>query len=278
MRWPAGFSHLLFGRRWNWVRVHLAAYGAHYHGLYKESRLNFAIYPAPQISTAVVEPYNSVLATHSTLEHAECVFMMDNEALYKISSRSLGVERPTNQNLNRLISQAVSSITASLRFSGALNLDLNEVRTNLVPVPRVHFPLIAYAPIVSAEKSFHEQNNVTDIASACLEAQSHLVMCDPQTGKYMACVLLYRGDVVPKDVNSAIAAIKHKRSIQFVDWCPTEFKIGINYQAPSVIPGGDLAKVPRAVTLMSNTTAIAEAWSRLNHKYDLMFQKRAFVH
>ncbi len=42
--------------------------------------------------------------------------------------------------------------------------------------------------------------------------------------------MLYRGDVVPKDVNAAIAIIKTKRSIQFVDWCPTGFKIGINYQ------------------------------------------------
>ena len=45
-------------------------------------------------------------------------------------------------------------------------------------------------------------------------------------GKYMACCLLYRGDVVPKDVNVAIATIKTKRTIQFVDWCPTGFKVG----------------------------------------------------
>lgn len=102
-----------------------------------------------------------------------------------------------------------------------------------------------------------------------------MVKCDPRNGKYMACCLLYRGDVVPKvvccsltgslfnekflvtfiinftaeefvlnfvsifgrmpfelwvyfplllftnllqDVNSAIAMIKTKRTIQFVDW------------------------------------------------------------
>ena len=44
-------------------------------------------------------------------------------------------------------------------------------------------------------------------------------------GKYMACCKLYRGDVVPKDVNAAIATIKSKRSVQFVDWCPTGFKV-----------------------------------------------------
>ncbi|EHB02653.1 Tubulin alpha-1C chain [Heterocephalus glaber] len=41
---------------------------------------------------------------------------------------------------------------------------------------------------------------------------------------------------------------------------------------------GDLAKVQRAVCLLSNTTAIAEAWVHLNHKFDLMYAKCAFVH
>ena len=50
----------------------------------KKSKLEFAIYPAPQVSTAVVEPYNSVLTTHTTLEHSDCAFMVDNEAIYDI--------------------------------------------------------------------------------------------------------------------------------------------------------------------------------------------------
>ncbi len=30
--------------------------------------------------------------------------------------------------------------------------------------------------------------------------------------------------------------------------------------------------------MLSNTTAIAEVWTRLDHKFDLMYAKRAFVH
>lgn len=30
--------------------------------------------------------------------------------------------------------------------------------------------------------------------------------------------------------------------------------------------------------MLSNTTAIVEAWSKLNQKFDLMYSKRAFVH
>ena len=94
-----------------------------------------------------------------------------------------------------------------------------------------------------------------------------MAKCDPRHGIYMACCLMYRGDVVPKDVNAAIATIKTKRTIQFVDWCPTGFKCGINYQPPTVVPGGDLAKVQRAVCMISNSTSVAEVFSRIDHWY-----------
>ena len=244
----------------------------------KKCKLEFSIYPAPQIATAVVEPYNSILTTHSTLEHCDCSFMVDNEAIYDICRRNLGIERPNYTNLNRLIAQVVSSITASLRFEGSLNVDLNEFQTNLVPYPRIHFPLVTYAPIISADKAYHEQLDTDTITKACFDPASQMLKCDARSGKYMACCLLYRGDVVPKDVNAAIVKVKGLRNIQFVDWCPTGFKVGINHETPAVVPGGDLSKVKRAVCMLSNTSAVAEAWARLDHKFDLMYAKRAFVH
>ena len=33
-----------------------------------------------------------------------------------------------------------------------------------------------------------------------------------------------------------------------------------------------------ACVCLSSTAAIAEAWARLDHKFDLMYAKRAFVH
>ena len=78
-------------------------------------------------------------------------------------------------------------------------------------------------------QAFHEKMSVSEITKACFEVQSQMVKCDPREGKYMAVCLLYRGDVVPKDVNAAIAHIKANRQVQFVDWCPTGFKVSIPF-------------------------------------------------
>ena len=90
----------------------------------------------------------------------------------------------------------------------------------------------------------------------------HVVECDPHHEKYTAICLMYRGDV-PKDVNASVATIKTSRTIQFVDWCPRGFKCAKNHQPPTVVPGADLAKVMRAVCMISSSTDIAEVPIRL---------------
>jgi len=44
------------------------------------------------------------------------------------------------------------------------------------------------------------------------------------------------------------------------------------------VSGSPLAKVQRALCMISNTSAIADVFSRIDHKFDTMFAKRAFVH
>jgi tubulin alpha len=102
----------------------------------KKSKLGFTILPSPQISTAVVEPYNSILSMHTLLEHMDVNASIDNEAIYDICRRNLDIERPTYTNLNRLVAQCISS----LRLDGALNVDITECRSGPQPEVRERGP------------------------------------------------------------------------------------------------------------------------------------------
>jgi hypothetical protein len=176
--------------------------------------------------------HNSVLSTHALLEHKDCTFCLDDKALCDVCQRNLDIETPTHTNLNRFIAQVISSLTASLRFDGALNVDVTKFQTNLVPCPRIHFMLTSCALVISAETSFHKSLSVAEITSSVFEPSNMMTKCDPRHGKCMACCLMHRRDIVPKDVNDAVATIKNKRTIQFVDWCPTGFKCGVNNRPP----------------------------------------------
>ena len=43
----------------------------------------------------------------------------------------------------------LTNLTASVRFDGALNVDLSDLTSSLVPFPRLHFLLPALAPLYS---------------------------------------------------------------------------------------------------------------------------------
>ena len=64
--------------------------------------------------------------------------------------------------------------------------------------------------------------------------------------------------------------MKTKRSIQFVDWSPAGFKFGLNPRPVCIVPGSQMAKIPKAACMIANTTAIAAAWAKINYKFDVV--------
>ena len=43
--------------------------------------------------------------------------------------------------MNNIVATMLLNLTSSARYEGALNVDMNEITTNLVPFPRMHFLL-----------------------------------------------------------------------------------------------------------------------------------------
>merc|ERR1712223_1050014 len=248
----------------------------------KKSKIGFEIYPAPNISTCIVEPYNAMLSTHWLLDHTEVSIVLDNEAIYRICQKSLNVDRPTYGNLNMVIAKVISSMTASLRFDGELNVDLGEFQTNLVPFPRLHFMTTALAPVINAKKASHEAQTIRQITDHVFQPQNMLVKYsdfDPVEDKYMAISVNYRGAIKSKEANATVQWLKQNNKISFVEWCPTGFKIGLNEVPAEMVPGDVMMKAPKNCCMIGNNVAVSRVFTeRINKKYDMMYSQRAFVH
>jgi len=259
----------------------------------KKSKIGFEVYPAPKISTCIVEPYNAMLSTHWLLDHTEVSIVLDNEAIYAICQKQLDKPRPSYEDLNKIIAKVISSMTASLRFDGELNVDLGEFQTNLVPFPRLHFMTTALAPVISASKASHEAQTIREITDHVFQPQNMLVKYadfDPVEDKYMAISVNYRGEIKSKEANATVQWLKQNNKISFVEWCPTGFKIGLNDVPAASIDteGADLdpdkddeimAPAKRNVTMIGNNVAVSRVFTeRITKKYDMMYSQRAFVH
>lgn len=105
--------------------------------------------------------------------------------------------------------------------------------------------MCSYSPFVNSGK-YNLNLSVAEHSVNCFQAHSFLSGCDPGIGKFMACTIVYGGDIVPKDVSASIGTIKTKRTIQFVDWCPTGFKCDISYKPITTYPFDDnMGKINR---------------------------------
>lgn len=140
-------------------------------------RFTVSVFPSEDNDDVITSPYNSILATRELIEHAHCVLPIDNHSLQlfakleseqkaKSSNQSSRVtarstSTPSTQagaivhkrakdrgfsEMNGVAARMICNLTASSRFHGDMNVDLNEICTNLVPYPRMHFLMTSLSP------------------------------------------------------------------------------------------------------------------------------------
>jgi len=230
----------------------------------------YPVVPSPKVSDTVVEPYNATLSIHQLLENADAVVIIDNEALYDISHNILRIANPSYDELNELVSSAMSAATCCLRFPGQLNSDLRKLAVNLIPFPRLHFFMTGFAPLSAGAQVRFRTNTVQELVSQLFESKSMMCACDPRMGRYLTASAMFRGAIPTNDIDDQMLAIQNKNSQYFVEWIPNNIKSSMCNVAP---PG-----LTRSVGFLGNTTAIQEIFKRISEQFIAMFARKAFLH
>ena len=125
-------------------------------------RFAVSVFPSED-NDVITSPYNSVLATKELIDHAHCVLPIDNHALQSFArlereqkakaSKKRTAYTTTScdsdkgfEEMNGVAARMLCNLTSSSRFHGDMNVDMNEICTNLVPYPRLPFLMTALSP------------------------------------------------------------------------------------------------------------------------------------
>ena len=177
-------------------------------------RLNvsFPVFTSSETSDVVTEPYNAVLSMPNLVQNCDLAFMMDNRALQSICARdrrevelqrrssccgggggggrTMTAADATMGDVNRLVTEVMSGVTASLRFKGQLNSSLRKLGVNLVPYPRLHFLVASQSPTLHVNP--YTPSSVKRLVKEMTSPRNLTADCDPRMGRYLSASALFR--------------------------------------------------------------------------------------
>ncbi|ODM90301.1 Tubulin beta-2 chain [Orchesella cincta] len=157
--------------------------------------LNETVIPSSKVSEVVVEPYNSILAAPSLIKNSDVTVLLDNECLYEICQKTLMLESPILEDLNFVMAKAMAGLSSTYRFPARGHVDWAAMRCVMVPSPKLHFFLPAYAPLNSRGVQAYRTFSVHDISHQLLNGKILLGGKEFQSGngKYLTALALFRG-------------------------------------------------------------------------------------
>eukprot|EP01063_Lacrimia_lanifica_P001512 TRINITY_DN1076_c0_g2_i2.p1 TRINITY_DN1076_c0_g2~~TRINITY_DN1076_c0_g2_i2.p1 ORF type:complete len:499 (+),score=193.58 TRINITY_DN1076_c0_g2_i2:758-2254(+) len=265
-----------------------------------------AVFPQEN-DDVVTSPYNSILSLSKLVEHADCVIPVDNQQLSDIAAlcedrsgaaparrpahpssaaedeRMYSIAKPSAvkgkkvgekkggeafDTMNYIVASMLTHLTASMRFPGSLNVDLNEITTNLVPFPRLHFLHSSVAPIYTTRSDASGSRRIAELFRDSFDRRCQLLTCPSFRPTYFASCALFRGDVTLSDVTSNIDLLKKK--IKLAEWNTEGFKVGMC--------GVPATETPVSLLSLTNNTGIVQSFANMETSFLKLYHVRAHLH
>lgn len=248
-----------------------------------------------------------MLALRELTERADCVLPIENQALMEMSTnatktggtiargknlkaamadkelKSIYTSTKTQQNsgkaqvkgssdvfsdMNTIVANLLTGLTSSMRFEGSLNVDLNEITTNLVPYPKLHYIMSSISPVVVSKDHRQQPRRLDQMFSDVFQRENQLIKANPKSGTILACGLLLRGNVEVSDISRNIERIQSELSMIY--WNKEGFKVGL-----CSVPALDH---PRSVLCLSNNCVIRETFTEIRQRFTRLYKRKAHMH
>lgn len=195
----------------------------------------------------------------------------------------------------------LSNITAPVRFHGELNVDLNEIATNLVPFPTLQFVTSSMAPFpakartqrgrwAAASRTAH--GKVDELFVGATSRFNALVSMSPDVASSAvsaAAGVLARGQGVQvSDLERNIHRITGLRNEKAYGlpafWAPRKRAVPLRLAAWNIdgvktgLTAAPPPYAPAAVTILNNSSGIAEPLRALRSDFLRLYNMRAHLH
>lgn len=98
------------------------------------------------------------------------------------------------------------------------------------------------------------------------------------THKFIACCMMYRGDLMPATVNRAMQDFTETAQPEFSYWVPSGFKVGINSPPIRTPESWTMKNMSRSLTNIINNTVICEKFKQIVRNYASIQNMEGYLH
>ncbi|KAI9987400.1 hypothetical protein PInf_023430 [Phytophthora infestans] len=191
-----------------------------------------------------------------------CVDLSELEYLYKRGKRPSTTSTKQNKRkgvtarssaqkkthvfgeMNNTVARLLTNLTSSMRFEGSLNVDLNEITTNLVPFPKLHFLLSSMSPVFATSDPRQQPRRLNQMFTEAFQKDHQLIRANHERRLHS--------------------------EVRMIHWNQEGFKVGVC----SVPPVGQRL----SLLCLSNNCCIRETFERLNTRFHKLYSRKAHVH
>ena len=225
----------------------------------------FTLFPNDKQPHNILEPYNMILSLRQLGDKLSMVHVMDNYALEEsIKYRHPKLNYEFNE-LNTLVSIAMSDSTCGMRFPGQLNFGLRKMVTNLIPFPRLHFFVDTIASLPQSSYPVTKE-----LFLNMLDQRNQLGSVKIKHGRNLTSLAMFRGSFSSEQVESWALRYQERSSSYFVEWIPNNISTAL-----CSTPGN---KRSQSVYHINSSTAVKEVFQSGADKFSKLIRGKAYLH